>query len=57
MDKEPIIALELPLGAVNFILQVLAEQPYSRVKGLMDDLTKQANAALSATPLPPIDKA
>jgi hypothetical protein len=56
-EKEPRIALTLPLGAVNYVLQTLAARPYGEVKGLMDDITAQTEQALATPALPALPAA
>jgi len=48
-QQEPVISLQLPLSAVNTLLQGAAQLPYGVVAGLVAEVQEQAQAQLQAS--------
>ena len=40
--NDPVIKLELPLPALNYIMQCLGKQPYEQVADLVQNIREQA---------------
>lgn len=53
-QKDPTINLQLPLSAVNYMLQALGQRPFGEVAGLIKDIGTQAEVQLKAEAEPKV---
>lgn len=53
LDQNQKVNLELPLGAVNYILSVISEKPYKDSAGLINMIHQQVIPQVQASQEPP----